>query len=269
MRHPTRVVIVGLMLVAGCTPTGPTTPADVTPAASPTATPPDESSGTAVPSATPGAPSAAPSASLDPTALDLEVTSCNGGVVLEWTPSRLPDFHHYIALRSPVAEIATQYPPIAPAVDWGDTYATDPFITSAVDASIIPSTTRWHYRVMAYDAAGRVIGSSPVRSARLLDVDDMGDLSLTTAGAGTSVLRWEPFGGFSGCFSSYRILAGAGSPSSVVSVVSNLATTELRTDAFHPGITYAIRVQAVRVTTLGSFVAGETTTLTYTVPSGE
>lgn len=267
MRHQTRAAVIGLLLfIAGCTPPTPSVPADVTPTPSPT--PVASDAGVATVRPTPSA-TAAPSASLDPAALDLEVTSCNGGVVLEWTPSRLPDFHHYIALRSPVAEIATQYPPIAPAVDWGDTYATDPFITSAVDASIIPSTTRWHYRVMAYDAAGRVIGSSPVRSARLLDVDDMGDLSLTTAGDGTSLLRWEPFGGFSGCFSSYRILAGAGSPSSVVSVVSNLATTELRTDAFHPGITYAIRVQAVRVTTLGSFVAGETTTLTYAVPPGE
>jgi hypothetical protein len=119
---------------------------------------------------------------------------------------------------------------------------------------------------MAYDAAGAVLASSPVRSARLLPVDDMGDVTISTSGDGTSVLRWEPFGGFSGCFTSYRVLSGVGSPSSVLSVVSDLATTELRTDALHPGTTYAIRVQAVRVTTLGSIVTGQTTTVTYTVP---
>lgn len=204
----------------------------------------------------------------DPSALELEVTSCKGGVVLEWSPSLHPDFHHYIALRSPEPEIATQYPPIAPAVDWGDTYATDRFVTSAVDASILPSTTRWNYRVMAYDAAGRVVGASPVRSGRLGQVDDLGDLVVSTAGDGTSLLRWEAFGGFSACFTAYRVLAGIGAPTGVLSVVSDLGTTELRTDALHPGTTYAIRVQAVRDTTLGSFVVGQTTTLFYAVPAG-
>ena len=64
-------------------------------------------------------------------------------------------------------EIALNYPPVAPAVDWGDTYTTDRLVTSAVDASILPSDTVWHYRVMAYDLRGRAIAASPVRDARL------------------------------------------------------------------------------------------------------
>jgi len=265
MPHLTRAAAIGLLLLAGCTPAGPTAPADVTP--TPTPTPAPTVSGSDDPAAGASA-SATPTAAAvtDPTALELQATSCNGGVVLEWSPSIHPDFHHYIALRSSEAEIATQYPPIAPAIDWGDTYATDPYVTSAVDASLIPSEARrWHYRVMAYDAAGRVVGSSPVREARLLPVDDMGDLSVSTASDGTSTLRWKAFGGFSGCFTSYRVVSGAGS---VVSVISDLATTELRTTALHPGVAYTLRVEAVRVTTLGSFVAGQTTTLTYTVPGG-
>src|SRR5918994_6159795 len=42
-----------------------------------------------------------PSATPDPSTLELEATSCDGGVVLGWSPSVDPMFHHYSALRSP------------------------------------------------------------------------------------------------------------------------------------------------------------------------
>ena len=61
----------------------------------------------------------------------------------------------------------TDYPPIAPAVDWGETYATDPFVTSAIDASILPSSFTWHYRVMAYDILNDPVSASPVRVAHI------------------------------------------------------------------------------------------------------
>jgi hypothetical protein len=38
------------------------------------------------------------------------------------------------------------------------------------------------------------------------------------------------------------------------------------TDALHPGTTYAIRVQAMRTTTLESFVVGQTAVITHTPP---
>jgi hypothetical protein len=203
----------------------------------------------------------------DPAAIDLVVTGCNGGVVLEWSPSLHPDFHHYTALRSPISEIATAYPPIAPAVDWGDTYATDPFVTSAVDASILPSATRWSYRVMAYDAAGRVVGSSPVRGARLLETERLAAPTARPSEDGGTILSWGAYGGFSRCFTSYQVLYGIGVASTVLTVVSDQAAVEVETDALHPGQTYALRVRAVRVTTLGSFVVGETEVVSYTVPA--
>lgn len=43
-------------------------------------------------------------------------------------------------------------------------------------------------------------------------------------------------------------------------------TTEIETDALHASITYAVRVQAVRATMLGTFVVGETDALAFTVP---
>lgn len=208
-----------------------------------------------------------PSPSLDPSHLDLEAISCDGGVVLEWSASTDPAFHHYTALRSPVREIEPDYPPIAPAVDWGDTYATDRFVTSAVDASIIPSETRWFYRVMAYDLEGDVVGASPVRGARLGDVDDLGEVDVDEWTGDMSRLEWRPYEGFSRCFSNYRLMFGTGGvPNTLLAVVSAQTTTELLTDALHLGTTYVLRVQAVRATTLGSFIVAESDVVDYTVP---
>jgi hypothetical protein len=208
-----------------------------------------------------------PVPSVDPAALELEAISCDGGVVLEWSASIAPDFHHYTALRSPVREIEPLYPPIAPAVDWGDTYATDRFVTSAVDASIIPSETRWFYRVMAYDVDGAVVGASPVRGAQLGEVDELGELQVEALDDGRTRVEWQPYEGFSRCFSGYRVLFGTGgSASTVLAVVSSQQTAEMETDALHPETAYVFRVQAVRVTTLGSFVVADSEVADYTVP---
>jgi hypothetical protein len=199
--------------------------------------------------------------------MDLEAISCDGGVVLEWSASIASDFHHYTALRSPEREIEPDWPPIAPAVDWGDTYATDRFVTSAVDASIIPSETRWFYRVMAYDADGRVVSASPVRGAQLGEVDDLGELEIEELPGGRTRIRWQPYAGFSRCFSGYRILFGTGgSASTVLAVASEQESTELETDALHAETAYVIRVRAMRATTLGSFVVAESELTEYTVP---
>ena len=116
-------------------------------------------------------------------------------------------------------------------------------------------------------AAGAVIGASPVRSAQLHPTEDLGAIRAAPAEDGGTRLSWNAYGGFSRCFSSYRITFGLdGSPTTVLAVVSDQATAELRTDALHPGTTYTLRVQAVRATPLGSFVVGESQVATYTVP---
>ena len=261
------------LLLAGCVvgvPNAPTSPAET--GAGPTPGPPGSDaspagSGVAASATIEASGSSSPSPTADPSALELEAIGCPGGVVLDWSPSTNPQFHHYTALRSPEAEIAPDYPPIAPAVDWGDTYATDPFVTSAVDASIIASNQRWNYRVMAYALDGSVISASPVRAARLSDVQDLGRLRVSAAPDGSTRLEWRPFTGFSGCFSSYRVLFGSGAPPSTeLRVISDQDADSAVTNGLHSGETYQLRVEAVRVTTLGSFAAGETSVATYTVP---
>jgi len=256
--------------VAGCgfvVPRATPTPNDPVPRTTPTPSPrPDPSNSSHRPTSTPS-PTASPSPTPDPSALELEALSCEGGVVLDWSPSTDPAFHHYTALRSPARDIETDYPPIAPAVDWGQTYATDAFVTSAVDASIIPSDTTWYYRVMAYASDNEAVGASPVRAARLSPVVDLGELEATEAESGGTRIGWAAYDGFSRCFTAYRVLYGvAGPPTTVLTIVSDQETGAIETDGLHADTTYQLRVQAVRDTTLGSFVVGQTDVVTYTVP---
>jgi hypothetical protein len=219
---------------------------------------------TAAPTASP-TPSPAPTP--DPAAMALEVTSCNGGTVLRWSPSRHPDFHHYIGLRSPEEEIAPQYPPIAPAVDWGDLYASDRFVTSGHDATVVPSDTEWHYLVVGYDAAGRPVSRSNVASGRILPHRQLGAVEAEVLPDGAVRLTWDAFDGVDGCFSAYRVLHGTGGVAgTLLTTITDLERTTLETRALHPGTTYVLRVHAVRTTTLGHFVVAESEPLTFSVP---
>lgn len=226
---------------------------DPSPTPSPTSTPPP------LPTPVPDAPET----------LELEVTGCPGGVVVDWSPATHPEFHHYTALRSIVAEVDPAYPPIAPAVDWGDSYGTDRFVTSAVDATLIPSDTTLYYRVMAYDSVNRVVAATPVRHTHLSEVVELGPLVVGEGeAASSSHLDWTLFGGLARCFSAYHVLVGpAGStPNSTLTVLSDQSTTELETLGLHPGESYAIQVNVVLSTTLGSFLVARSEIAAYTVP---
>jgi hypothetical protein len=261
-----RASLVAVMcLIAGCTigtPRASVVP-EITPRPTPLPTVRPSLSADPTPTAIPATPAPTP----DPMSLDLEAISCNGGVVLDWSASTNPEFHHYSALRSPERDIARNYPPVAPAVDWGDSYTTDRFVTTAVDASILPSDTVWYYRVMAYDVRGRAIAASPVRDARLQDKADLGTLGVGAGPDGVTRMTWTAYQGEERCFSAYRILAGPnGATPDTLTVVSDQAASSLETDALRAGATYQLRVQAVRSTTLGSFILGETDSVMFTVP---
>lgn len=259
------LAILTAVLLAACTPVAAPRLASLTP--EPTSTRTAGASATATPTPT-MAPTAAPTPTPDPAAMELDVTSCNGGTVLRWSPSRHPDFHHYIGLRSPEAEIAAQYPPIAPAVDWGDLYASDRFVTSGHDATVVPSETEWHYLVVGYDAAGRPVSRSNVASGQILPHRDLGALEAEVLPDGVVRLAWAAFDGAEGCFSAYRVLQGTGGVAgTLLTTITDLERTTLDTRALHPGSTYVLRVHAVRTTTLGHFVVAQSEPLTFSVPA--
>jgi hypothetical protein len=95
----------------------------------------------------------------------------------------------------------------------------------------------------------------------------LGTLEVGAAADGLTRLSWRSYGGDARCFSSYRVLAASGGePLDTLMIVSGKSTDTHETDTLTSGRTYQLRVQAVRTTTLGSFVLGETNTVTYTVP---
>ncbi len=201
----------------------------------------------------------------EPGTLALEALTCDGGVALQWSPSTDAGFHHYTALRSENRDIPPFYPPIAPAVDWGGTYATDRFVVSAVDATFEPSQPEWHYRVMSYDAEGRVLEASLVVTAQLLPIARLGPASAAPAARRSTRLEWEAYAGPAACFTEYRILYGAADPpTTLLATVSDRRTTRLETDALRAGTTYVLRVEAIRTTALGSFVVARSDPVTYT-----
>ena len=250
-----------VVIVAGCAFSAPPEPTPPEITRRPTPLPTPRSTGLGQASPTPAI-TAIPEPTPNPAVLDLEAISCHGGVVLDWSPASHPDFHHYTALRSPERDIAPNYPPVAPAVDWGDTYTTDRFVTSGVDASIVPSKTRWNYRVIAYDTGNAVLAASSVRAARLREPRSLGPLEVVAGADGVTRLSWRAYAGRPRCFSAYRILAG----SDTLTIVSDQSTDTFETDALQSGTTYELEVRAVRTTTLGSFVLGDTGTVTFTAP---
>ena len=271
-----RLFIVALLalFVTSCT----RLPDPIAPGATSTPSPPPDPSASAVPSRPAASASQTPLPTIRPQptpvpdapeTLDLTVTGCPGGVVVDWSPATHPEFHHYTALRSIEANVDPAYPPIAPAVDWGDSYATDRFVTAAVDSTLIPSQTTLYYRVMAYDPVNRVVAATPVRHTHLQDVVELGQVVVTEGEeAASTLLDWTLFGGLARCFSAYHVLIGpAGStPSSTLTVISDQSTSELETLGLHSGDTYAIQVNAMRSTTLGSFLVARSEIATYTVP---
>lgn len=266
-----RLVVLGCVLLAACAAPSPGAPnepaaaaAELTPAPTPRPSPRGTPTARATPSPRP-TPRPLQTPAPEPGTLALETLSCEGGVVLQWSPSADAGFHHYTALRSPEREIPPHYPPIAPAVDWGGTYATDRFLISAVDASIEPSDTRWNYRVMSYDADGRVLESSSVVTAQLLPVAELAPVRAEAAGRRTTRLEWGAYTGSAACFTEYRILYGSGDqPATLLATVSDQETSSLETDALLPRTTHALRVEAIRATALGSFVVGRSEVSSYT-----
>jgi hypothetical protein len=263
------------LVLCGCTslatPTAaPASPVGVTPVAASDSQPPSMSA-TPTESAEPASPTVSEAPTPGPEGLevlDLEVTGCPGGVALDWSPATHAGFHHYTGLRSLAPEVAPDYPPIAPAVDWGDSYGTDRFVTSAVDATLIPSEAFFYYRVMAYDDRNQPVAASVVARTRPTEVVDLGPVVLEPGADGATRIDWSLYGGLGRCFSAYRVLIGrdGAAPSSPLTVVSSQSSSEIETLALHSGETYSVRVDAVRTTTLGSFVVARTSTEVYTAP---
>lgn len=228
---------------------------------------------TARPTAKPTAkPTAAPTPGL--VAMTLAATGCDGGVVLTWSSYDGDFFNHYTTLRNTTNSIPEAYPPQGGAVDPGGTYTTNPGKTSAFDTGAVPGTT-YHYRTMAFNADDGVIGASSVVSAVADPVASLGPLVVTPDAVDGTDLTWSTYGGNEACFTWYKLVWSETNPTPsyldgdpYLAAISNQATGSYVASSsdLPSGHTYYLRVQAIRGTDLGVFVAAQSDVATYLVP---
>jgi hypothetical protein len=227
------------------------------------APPVDPPPATPVPTPTP-----APSG---PVPMTLAVKSCDGGVVLSWSKYKSGGFNHYTTLRNTSATIPLAYPPQGGAVDFGGTYTTDPHVLSAVDTSGAPFAT-YYYRTMAFNAGDGVVGASAVVAGQALPTASLGTLGAALDAGGTS-FSWSTYGGPGACFTWYKLVASTTNPNPsyltgdpYLLVGSSQGEGGTVIPDLASGQTYYVRLQAIKATGLGLFVAAQTDVLTYVVP---
>ncbi len=128
-----------------------------------------------------------------------------------------------------------------------------------------------NYRAVAFSPDDRALAASPVRAVTTKAVKNLGPLAAGPDG-GATAFGWTPFGGGEACFSSYKLAysesdatPGYLEGSAVAWVGSDQAAGEAFVTDLAPG-TYWFRMQAIRATSLGKFVVGQTDTVAYTVP---
>lgn len=203
-------------------------------------------------------------------AMTLSLTSCDGGVVLDWSKFSGEAFNHYTSLRNTTADIPLAYPPQGGAVDFGNSYTTDWTKKQSFDASLEDGSTVY-YRAMAFDGEDRVIGASDVKSVTAKAVKALGTLSITPAPGGGS-FAWSPYTSASACYSFDKLVYSAANPepsylegSPAVWVGTTFGNGAAAVDGMTAG-TYWFRVQTFRDTPFGKFLVAQTTAVQVSIP---
>jgi hypothetical protein len=203
--------------------------------------------------------------------MSLSLKPCDGGVVIGWSKYAGADFNHYTTLRNTSASIPMAYPPQGGAVDFGGTYTTDRFALSAVDATGSPFTTSF-YRAMAFNAGDGVVGASAVGSAQALPMASLGTLGVGPDPGG-ALFTWTPYGGNGACFTYYKLAYSTTNPNPsylggdpYLWAGSTQGQGSVVAAGLASGQTYYLRMQVIRTTALGAFVAAQSDVATYTVP---
>jgi hypothetical protein len=215
---------------------------------------------------TPG-PKATPTATHSPTptatprpSFDLALTSCPGGVVLNWSKYGGTGFARYVTLRSLSPYISKAYPQPDVTEVAG---TTDRTRTSGADGKVTDGLT-YFYRTLALDPAGNVLAASDVKNGLGFARTDLGPLSF-----GHGVVAWSYFPGSAACFSEYQVLystspdlTNGGQP---IAVTKQLQSNVPLPSASH-GLRFYFEVEALRVTAVGQIVVAQTDIQWYIYP---
>ena len=273
------------------TPTGPpgptpgTTPAIEPPSSTPSA--PPATRATPKPDAVPSAkatakPTAKPTVQPTPTprpkpspvsALLLKATSCDGGVVLDWSVYHGFRFDHYATFSNSTGSIPLTGPGRDGATVLAGSTTGDRWQTSAHDTSGDDGTAAY-YRTMAFGRSGTLLAASSVKSATVKPVADLGALHVGPAADDKTQFDWTAYAGPADCFTTYKLAMSRidPAPSVLKGAASVVASSDQDLSAavasLAPG-TYHFRLQVLRSTELGSpsrFVVAQSDPATYVVP---
>jgi hypothetical protein len=197
--------------------------------------------------------------------MTLTATGCNGGVVLEWSVVDDARFFRYTTVRA-------SSPGLESAAEVSGTSTKDRWSTSATDATA-PAGSLVYYRTVALDGAGSVIGTSAVQAATAKPVTALGPVSASPGAPGQATFGWASYGGPSACFTYYKLVYSTTDPNPSYldgdpywAAIGDQAATSFTVDGLVSGTTYYVRVEAVRATALGRFVAASTDVLTFVAP---
>ena len=272
---------VGFLEGAGLEPTaGPTAePATPRPTAEPT---PDGPSATPEPSASP-TPAATPVPTPLPTPkptptpaptlgiMSLTVLACPGGVVLDWTTPEMAALNHVQVLRGTSAEIPLTYPPSGGIVAVEGGYSSDPLKSDGFDPTV-DGGGGW-YRAVAYDLKNKAIAASDSRGVTTVGITDLGALGVTGSAPGELTLAWTAFTDSPDCFTYYKVVASMddATPSylegaTLLAALGDQTASGTVVGGLTSGQTLWLRVQVLRETSTGKFIAAQTTPTQFTVP---
>jgi hypothetical protein len=232
---------------AGAAPPSPTQEPTLKPAPLPKPTPaptPEASKAAPLPTAKP-TPTPAPVI----TSMGLALTSCPGGVLLEWSPYSGSGFKHYgVARGSTSFDIPPGWPLPSPLVGVEGSSLPDLSKTTVIDTALGIGATAW-YRAMAFDGTGTTIGASAEKSGVRKPVAVISGFAVTPVAGGAN-LAWTPFAGPDACFTWYKVTWSTTNPDvSYLGPHEGAWAVEPRTASstslsLAPG-TYYVRIEAV------------------------
>jgi hypothetical protein len=206
-----------------------------------------------------------------PAGLGLTALACDGGVVLTRSVYGGDGFAKAVVLQSASESIPAAWPPGDGSTTVATASTTNASKTDGFQLTADGGGTSF-YRALILGASNQVLAASAVRSVTTHATEALGELS-ASADAGGMTLGWTPFGGPADCFTTYKAVWSETSPSPSylgehdgAVAVGGEATSGAHVDGFTSGQSYHVRVQAIRMTSLGAFVVAQTGVTDVTMP---
>jgi hypothetical protein len=251
-------------------PTEPAASTEPAPTPAPTHSPAPTPKPTPRPTSTPE-PTPTPRPEPTPSPLGLTVAACDGGVLLDRSTYGGDGFAKAVVLHGSSESIPATWPPSGGATTVATASTSYAAKTDGFFGTVDGGSTSY-FRALILGSSNQVLAASPVRSAPTHAPEALGELTGAPNGGGID-LGWTPFGGPGDCFTTYKAVWSETSTSPSyfgerddAVALAGQSTNAAHLDGFTSGHTYHVRVQAIRITSLGAFLVAQTGVTDVTMP---